>query len=186
MAWVRCVRCEARRDEYHPIIALTCERRNADEEDVELRGIVTCLKDGHEWPVTLRNNVIIATADALPVSESKNLIGDVPRGLVQDVEEAERAHYAHCFKAAVVMGRRAAQLALVEKGITDGPFQRMIDDAVTATPPILSVRAMTLADGIKDYGDGGAHRVEEITASDARHVIYSTVKILNELFPNGR
>jgi len=145
-----------------------------------LAGIVTCLEDGHQWPIKIRNDVVVETKEMMPVHESDSLIAEVPEGLIQDVEEAERAHFGQCYKASVVMCRRALQLALVEKGISDKPFSIMLREAEQCG--ILTGRNVGLAETIKDLGDAGAHRREEITAQDANLMIYASVRLLNEMF----
>ena len=73
-----------------------------------LHGTVTCSKDGHEWPISVKtNNIPLSTEQEMPVLESQNLGGNVPDGLVEDIREAERAHFARVYKASVVMCRRA-------------------------------------------------------------------------------
>ena len=110
---------------------------------------------------------------------------NVPAGLIQDIEEAERAHFAQVYKASAVMCRRAIQLGLAAPphNITDGPFSKMLAEARTKTPPPLLHRGFVLAEVVKDYGDAGAHRTEDISALDARTAIFSAAKVLNELFP---
>ena len=130
-------------------------------------------------------DVIKSTEEMMPVVASPSLHAAVPPGIVQDIQDAERAHFAQIYTASVVMCRRAAQLGLTEPphNIPDGPFTRMIEDARQKTPQPLSARGFMQIEGVKDYGDGGAHRVEEISAADATTAIISTVAVLNELFP---
>ena len=63
------------------------------------------------------------------------------------------------------------------------PSVPLLDWAKTQSPPLLSQRAISLAEGIKDYGDGGAHRVEEFLPQTVALVIHVTVMALNELTP---
>jgi len=116
----------------------------------------------------------------MPISESTNLLPGVPLGIQQDVQEAERCHFAQCYKASVVMCRRALQLGLIEKGISDTRLKTMIQNA--SDKGILTGRNVALAESIKDFGDGGAHRPENITAQDANLTIYACVGLLNEMF----
>jgi len=131
------------------------------------------------------DDVVQSTEQMMPILESASLSQSVLAGIVQDIQEAERAHFAQLYKASVVMCRRAIQLGLgaPPHNITDGPFSRMLTDAQAKTPSSLSSRGFVLAEAVKDYGDAGAHRIEEISASDARTAIFSAVKVLNELFP---
>ena len=151
--------------------------------EVRLEGILTCLDDGHRRPIKVENNAIDETAPSMPVAESAQLHKSVPAGLVQDLEEAERAHFAQCYKASVVMCRRAMQLALENRGASGRTLGPLLEDARKKTPPLLSVRADSLAEGIKDYGDGGAHRTEFISPPDAAMMIHVTVVAINELYP---
>jgi hypothetical protein len=146
-------------------------------------GTLTCLQCEHRWPLEMRNSEITFTASEFPASESRNLSPGVPPGLRQDIEEAERCHYGRCDKAGVVMCRRAIQLGLIEKGIPDAPFSRMIGDAQARTPALLTASTFAHVDAIKEFGDRGAHRTENVTANDLQVAIYATVKALNELFP---
>ena len=123
---------------------------------MELQDVLTCLHDGHKIPVKMLKDTITGILTELPVSESKQLIAQVPQGIAQDVQEAERAHYASYCKACVVMCRRAIQLSLVEKGIGDRALSAMIEEAKNQGF-IKSDRLYTQAMGIKDYGDDGAH-----------------------------
>jgi hypothetical protein len=152
--------------------------------DLEFRGIVRCSGEGHEWPMAIKtDNIIQNTAQMMPVLESTSLSQKVPVGIVQDIQEAERDHFAQSYKSAVVMCRRALQLALEDKGVTGRTLGPMLTTARSMTPPLLSARTDALAEGIKDYGDGGAHRREDIDAATAALVIHVTAQALNEIFP---
>ena len=131
------------------------------------------------------DNVIQSTEQMMPVIASADLSQNVPLGIKQDIQEAERAHFAQVYKASAVMCRRAIQLGLTEPphNIADGPFNRMLGEAQSKTPPLMTPRGFLLAEGVKDYGDAGAHKIEKISAFDASSVILSAVKVLNELFP---
>ena len=148
---------------------------------MQLEGILTCLKDGHKMPIRMRENVVTDIQAYLPVSESAKIIAQVPAGIVQDVQEAERAHLAVSYKACVVMCRRAMQLSLIERHISDMPLGRMIEEA-KKREIIKSDRLYMQAMGIKDYGDAGAHRTEELDSQTAALVVYVTVQLLNEVF----
>jgi len=179
--YTECARCQ--KGKRASLIEVACHRIGP-QGDIELRGIVKCLVDDHEWPITIRDDVIVSTTQSLPISESAKLSSDVPGGIVQDVQEAERAHFAYCYKASVVMCRRAMQLALVDKGIADGPLGKMLDQARKRN--LLTDRTDALVTGIQDYGGGAAHSKEEISAEEARMMIFTTVRVLNELFLPGK
>jgi hypothetical protein len=157
-----------------------------------LEGIITCHVDGHKWPIRLKDGVIDTTSPTLPISESTNLSPRVPLGIKQDVEEAERDHFTRSYKSAVVMCRRALQLGLelmpdAPQGGTLGPLlgwaKKQHRPSKTQVQPLLSARVTLLAEGIKDYGDGGAHRPEIFEPGTVAMVIRVTVEVLNELFP---
>lgn len=150
---------------------------------VLFRGALTCLACDHRWPLQMRNFEITYTAPEFPASESQNLSPNVPQGLIEDIEEAERCHYGQCYKAGVVICRRAIQLGLEERGVSDAAFSKMITNAQALTPPLLTPSTFALVDGIKELGDRGAHRTENVTANDLQVAIYAAVKALNELFP---
>ena len=173
------------------VICPKCQKQNAMSftqlsggKGLQIQGMVKCLNDCHEWPITIINNSIAAVAQQLPDASSQNL-GKVPEYIRQDIEEAERALYAQCCKASVVMCRRGLQLAIetfpcAPERQTLGPLLKW---ARAQKPALLSPRADTLAEGIKDYGDAAAHRVEIIDHQTAAMVIYVTVMALNELAP---
>ena len=167
-------------------LRLTTSQSWPGAPELELRGVVTCSGDGHQWPLAIRtDNLILSTEQMMPVLESGSLGQSVPPGIVQDIKEAERAHFAQLYKASVVMCRRACQLGLAEPphSIPDGPFSKMIAEAQARTPPPLSPRGFIHLEGVKEYGDVGAHKVEDVAAGHARTTISSAVAVLNELFP---
>ena len=180
MVAVACVECGQTAD-----LGLMRKQRTQSSRDLELRGTITCSGDQHEWPIAIKtDNVIQSTEQAMPVLESATLDTNVPEGLRQDIKEAESAHFARVYKASAVMCRRAVQLGLAETPheIADGPFTKMIEEAEGREPKLLSPIGFTNLRAVKDYGDIGAHRIEEITAPDARTAIFSAVRVLNELF----
>ena len=166
-------------------LRLTTSQSWPDAPKLELRGVVTCSGDGHQWPLAIRtDNLILSTEQMMPVMESANLNQGVPPGIVQDIQEAERAHFAQLYKASVVMCRRACQLALAEPphNIPDGPFTGMIRAAQAKDPAPLSAIGFIHLEAVKDYGDLGAHKTKEVSAGDARSAIFSAAKVLDELF----
>ena len=155
---------------------------------MQLDGVLTCLKDGYQWPITLLNDTIVRTAQEMPGSEAQNLHGKVPEGLVEDIQEAERCHFANSLKAAAVMCRRALQLGLEDRGVTVPGTKKptlglLLGEARKKTPPLLHDDTFMLADGIKDIGDAGAHQRGTLDERDASMLIHVSVRVLNELFP---
>lgn len=201
MTIVRCPECSVNNDKVTPTsrgkydyredrIVVLCYRGSdaqGSHQMVDLEGTIICSYDGHRRPIKLISNVIDSTQPNLPVHDSVNLKPNIPDGLRQDVEEAERAHFAQCYKAACTMCRRAIQLALEGKvtpipasGRTLGPY---LAGARAMSPPLLSQQTDGLAETVKDYGDTGAHKKTAITGKEAEIMVYATVKVLNELFP---
>lgn len=156
--------------------------------DLEFRGIVTCSRDAHQWPVTIKtDNVIQSTAPAMPVSETQKLHDHVPEGLVEDLQEAERCHFANCLKASTVICRRALQLGFEDRGVTVPGNSKptlglLLAEARKAKSPLLKDDTFLLADGIKDIGDGGAHQRVTLDEREVSTLIYVSVRVLNELF----
>ena len=128
---IRCPVCSMLREQGssapHPLLTIDCHRTHSTRGRILLEGIVTCEAEehpdgSHSMPIRIRDNVIESTDPGMPISESRNLDSQVPDGIVQDVEEAERAHFTRCYKASVIMCRRAMQLGLIDKDIPDGPW----------------------------------------------------------------
>ncbi len=170
-----------------PICEDTPQRRNRRIQidcmgEVEMIGLITCLDDKHQMSVELRRDIQVEARQNLPVSESALLIG-VPLGLVEDVHEAERAYLFGAYKACVVMCRRALQLALREKKVTDAPLSKMLANAKKRYPRRITEEIYSLAMSIKNIGDKGAHRKEQVTAKQASIAIYATADLLRALFP---
>jgi hypothetical protein len=169
-----------------PLIELAL-RRDGSQGGVELRGVVTCLHDKHRWPVLIKDNVVVETRLTLPAAHSKRLF-NVPDGIVQDIEEAELAHFNQCYKASVVMCRRALQLALEKRlglGENKQTLGPLLDMVRKGNNTILDSRHMALAERIKEYGDSGAHRVGDFTSDTVGVIVHDTVEVLNYLCSTG-
>jgi len=168
-----------------PIIEFSL-RRKGRHGGIELRGVFTCSHDGHKWPVLIKDDVVIETGLTLPAAYSENLLPGVPVGIVQDVKESELAHFSQCYKASVVMCRRALQLALEEKlgsgsvGLTLGPLLSKV--TTSGTDKLLDAQHMSFAERVKEYGDSGAHRVDDLSPNTVGVAIHDTVEILNYLY----
>ena len=143
-------------------------------------GIIKCLNCGHELPITIESGFIQKLDMNLPGYQSNNLNSSVPSDIKEDVEEAEKANYAQCFKASATMCRRAVQLGLIDKGILDAPFGGMLHQALSQK--LLTQDLYNLATSIKGFGDIGAHRRENLEPQEINMLIYATVRMLNELF----
>ncbi len=166
-----------------PRIIVRCVRGDGEHgQHLELKGIVTCTVHGHRRPIKLVNDSIDETAPNMPIEESRKL-RDVPKGIVEDVQEAERAHFAQCYKAVAVMCRRAIQLALEDKtkstGKTLGP---LLDEARQRTPLLLKAEGDSLAERVHHLGDAGAHKTVTLDPKGVEVAIFDTVVVLNELY----
>ena len=146
----------------------------------EMKGNIKCLRCGLERPFTLAHQYFRELAILVPGEQSGRLHSSVPSDLKEDIQEAERANYAQCYKASVTMCRRAVQLALIDKGIEDAPLHAMLQKA--QGEELLTIDTYNLATSIKHYGDIGAHRRELLEPQEVPIVVYMAVKMLNELF----
>jgi hypothetical protein len=177
-----------------PVITIDAYRGRSSgrKYNFTLEGILTCHVDQHQWSIRLRDGVIDTTSPTLLMAESARLNPSVPRGIKQDIEEAERDHFSQSYKSGVVMCRRALQQGLelmpdAPQNTTLGPLldwaTNQVHPTKNPTQPLLSARVASLAEGIKDYGDGGAHRRETFNPGEVAMVVHVTVEVLNELFP---
>jgi hypothetical protein len=171
---LNCPECDKRGEQNK--VSLMCDG------DFSIKGIMQCLRCQHERPIIMAKDCLQALSIALPGEQSSKLHSSVPLDIQEDVREAERANYAQCYKSCVTMCRRALQLALLDKGIKDGPLSKMLDDAVQHKDKLLDQNTFNLATSIKGYGDIGTHRKEQLEPEEVRIVIHMAVKMLNELF----
>ena len=171
---VKCPNCDGKKRGYRSIV-LSCKN------EAKIEGIIECLCCGHEFPITIVNDTIQKIDEALPGVQSDQLNPSVTPDLKEDIQEAERANYAHCYKACVAMCRRALQLAFIDKGIGDKGFSEMLKEAKTVKN-LLDDDTYNLSTTIKGFGDIGVHKREELVPQEVNMVIYATVKMLNELF----
>ncbi len=184
MATIRCPKCGGTK-----VLQITARE---PEPRMEIRGIITCnhwQRDQnkfipHEWPIKVLARdeaILIDVREQLPVAESVKLTDKVPVGLADDIREAERAHFSQCYKAAVVMCRRALQLALEElldkTDVTLGPLL-----AEERKKRLLCDLNYQLARRVKDYGDVGAHKTVSLDSQTVETLIHDSVEILNELY----
>jgi len=148
--------------------------------NIKVKGIIRCLQCQHERPFTMVSGYISALDIALPGAQSDRLDQLVPTDIKEDIREAERANYAQCYKSCVAMCRRALQLGLIDKKITDQPLSKMLSEAKDIE--LLTKDTYNLATSIKGYGDIGMHRKDILDPMDVNMVIHATVRMLNELF----
>ncbi|MFC1935632.1 DUF4145 domain-containing protein [Chloroflexota bacterium] len=151
-------------------------QRKGGWEGIDASLILTCTRCDSTWFLKLRDDQVLPAQGAL---SKPSLSGDIPKGLVQDVLEADKARLVGAHKGAVVLCRRALQLGLEElgaEGRTLGPVREDAERKNLITP-----RVSILIHGIQDYGDGGAHRHEDFEEAEVFFVISGTVNILNKL-----
>ena len=148
-----------------------------------LEGTIRCLKCGDERSFASKGEFIREIGIGLTYAQSKRLKPDISADRKDDIEEAERANYYRCYKAAAVMCRRSIQLALNDRGIPDREFSKMLEDAHNDKFKLLSGNTYIMAKSIKLYGDKGAHKRDEIDPQEINQAIYMAVEILNELSP---
>lgn len=184
MAIARCAKCDVynddptRRDDWrNPEIIIRHSRAGWDSAQISLRGVLTCVLDGHRWPIQMRDSSLQETAKALPSTASASLNPQVPDSICQDMEEAEEAHFYQLYKSSVIMCRRALQLGIETK--PNAPQDRTLGPLLAwgrqQSPPLLTTATDALAEGIQEYGNIGAHRVEHIPPETASMVIHITV-----------
>ena len=140
--------------------------------------VLTCTRTAcnSTWFLKLRDDQIIPIQGAW---SGKDFVDEVPKGLVQDVLEADKARLVGAYKGAVVICRRVLQLGLEVLGAerrTLGPVRVDAENKGLITP-----RESVQIHGIQDYGDGGAHRVEEFEEYQIVFVISGTINVLNSL-----
>lgn len=153
------------------------------DNQAKLTGIIECLVCNYEFPITMQNGSVRKLDIALPGGHSARLNPSVPVDIKDDIKEAEKAYYYLCFSASVAMCRRAMQLGLIDKNIPDTALGKMIEQAYTQSPKILTQDTYTFAKTIKWFGDIGVHRRDKIEGYEVDSVILTAVRVLNELFP---
>ena len=145
-----------------------------------IEGVLSCERCGYRWPVRLRNDELLEISQSMPVAESTKLV-NVPDGIKQDIEEAERTHFARAYKASAVMCRRAMLLGLVEKKVEDQPAAAMLEKAQKGGV-LIDDRIVAQMSGVIDYGHGGAHRHEEYDPQEIANMTTVARIVLNYLF----
>ena len=148
-------------------------------DGIEVRGIIKCLQCFHERPFVMRGPYIQEIGISMPGEQSDKLDSKVPSKFHEDIKEAERAHFAQCYRASAAMCRRGIQLALIDKGIPDQALGKMIENAKHL---FKDENTYNVTRSIKGYGDIAVHRNEKIEEKDAEIMIYAAVRVLNELF----
>jgi hypothetical protein len=170
MADMLCPMCE--KTGHGKTIRLLCSLPHHPDKwpPIEIRGIMRCLEDNHEWPFVMPQGFLQQLSTSLPGSYSHALHASVDSALKEDVEEAERANWAQCYNVAVVMCRRALQLGLIQKGIPDSKLSSMLQQAAGKN---LLPNTSKQAQAVKFFGDIGAHRMDDIKPEEVNMAIFA-------------
>ena len=119
------------------------------------KGILSCLGCGRERSIAMEilERSYLSEVACLVGEQSKELTSNVPKDIKEDIQEAERAHLAQCYRACVTMCRRALEFALIEKGIKEGVrLTDMLNEALKPERNLLTQDTYNLAITIKGYG----------------------------------
>ena len=187
MVTIPCAQCERysdRRD--NAGMYVTCRRgANWHGPGVELRGILTCLTDGHQTPIHIRDDVLRPPSRTSDLLRASHRLSNVPPEIKQDVQDAEQTHFAFAYKSSVVMCRRAIQMSLIEKQMTDEAIGKMLEKAKpspTGNGVIPEWGEWYRAKKICDAGGAGAHASGDFDPDDIAAYIHDTVQVVNGIF----
>jgi hypothetical protein len=173
------------RPHYSNKAILSLRPRDDLSRGMRLKGVLTCLKDDHRWPISMHNDEVRDVQEAMPVTESRKLISQLCESrpdIPQDIEEAEECYFQGAYKAGVVMCRRAIQLALeFRTGETHKTLGPLLGHGRAMTPPALTLQTDQFAERVHRLGDEAAHRVVTYDAEDVKVAIHDTVVVVNEL-----
>ena len=109
----------------------------------------------------------------------------VPQGILHDYIEALKAYNVGAYRAAVVMARRALQQAVEDKGASN---KRKLYEQINELFEIglLDKATKSLADGVRYFGNYGAHPqddlLSQVTKEDAKLTIEILERILTRLY----
>jgi len=113
----------------------------------------------------------------------------LPENVLHDYIEAIKAYDVGAYRATVAMARRALQQALIDKGAPKD--ERLVDQINKLFERgILDKAIKSFADGIRHFGNYGAHPQEdgldEIDKEMAQSVIFFLKQVLIRLYGSGR
>ena len=108
-----------------------------------------------------------------------NATATVPSAIIEDFQEAGVCLGAGCFKASLVMSRRALQRCLKAQGCTQNRLVDAIDHAIRNS--ILRKAFQTLAEEIRQYGNLGAHPDDDQLESATRESAYQVLEFVRLL-----
>ena len=187
---VSCFVCEQEADRYlsrerTSTGSLSLRPFGGDYGGMVLDGVLTCLKDGHRWPIRMRNDEVRDVSEEMPITEYKKIAPAVQQhrqDIVQDIKEAEDTYFYRAYKASVVMCRRAVALALeYHMCVSDLTLGNLLVEGRKLEPPALTAQSDQFAKRILDIGNDGAHNEFKADPDDVRVVIHDSVVIINEL-----
>ena len=101
MPQIECPVCLKHKNAGDNVVNVSChvDASHPYSAGMGLKGIVTCERDGHQMPVELRRNRMTSFATEMPARQSDKLRSEVPDGLKEDVEEAERDLFIGAYKS---------------------------------------------------------------------------------------
>ena len=103
----------------------------------------------------------------------------IPPAIVEDFQEAGVCLDAGCFKASLVMSRRALQRCLKAQGCTQHRLVDAINHAIQNS--ILRKPFETLAEEIRQYGNLGAHPDDDQLENATRESVYQVLEFVRLL-----
>ena len=105
-------------------------QRHGGYPGIRLDGTLTCLRDNFRWPIRIQDDTIrfLGMGNVEPRTAALDE-SSTPIGLRDDLQEAERALEAECYKASAMMSRRVIQLALEDKGAKGRTLGPVLDHA---------------------------------------------------------
>jgi len=104
---------------------------------------------------------------------------EVPLEIRDDFREAGVCYGAGCYKASLVMSRRALQRCLSDQGCTQNKLVEAIDHALQNN--ILRRAFHPLAEEIRQYGNLGAHPDDDQLQNASRESAYHVLEFLRLL-----
>lgn len=143
--------------------------------------IMTCTRCDRSWSAELQDDELQGVRQD---RHSNAIDPGIPPGIREDILEAEKALFAGCYKATMVMSRRALQLLLEELGAEGRTLGPVLSDA--RKRGLITDGQFALGTGIKDYGDGGAHRRVNALEHEAEMVLGVTVQLADEIWDANR
>ena len=137
----------------------------------------------YDIPKAVIDNWMVSWSDWK--AQSQDLPKSVPNEVRRDYAEAIMSFNVKAFRASVVMSRRTLQRALEDKGASiQKTLQEQINDLATSN--LLNPASSHLAQGVRYFGNYGAHPredlLDQVTSDEAKLALDVVKQILNELY----